>query len=395
MNFRAENWIPQVLAERRSQGLDRHLVTMPRAGGKVFFDRREWLNFASNDYLDLAGHPVVQAASHKGLDDYGAGTGSSRLVAGNLPIHDELERRLADLKGYPSTLVFGSGFLANIGIISALVGPGDIIFADRLSHASLLDAALLSRARLHRFRHNDPEHLQIQMEHHGSGAGRRLIVSESVFSMDGDQAPLDALIELAERHDAMLMIDEAHATGVLGEGGAGACHTSGGYCPVNLAMGTLSKALGNYGGFVTCSEAMRHYLINHSRALIYTTALPPAVVGGALGALDVIKSNPRMGVELLDRADYFRRRLVQSGFNVGSSTTQIVPVVLGGADRMVRWSARLREAGVIVPAIRPPTVPAGTERLRFSVTLAHTREDLDRTAKAVFETAPSGHSEGR
>jgi 7-keto-8-aminopelargonate synthetase-like enzyme len=213
--------------------------------------------------------------------------------------------------------------------------------------------------------------------------------------MDGDQAPLAALIELAERHDAMLMIDEAHATGVLGEGGAGACHASGGHCPVNLAMGTLSKALGNYGGFVACSEDMRHYLINHSRALIYTTALPPAVVGGALGALDVIKSNPRMGVELLDRADYFRRRLVQSGFNVGSSTTQIVPVVLGGADQMVRWSARLREAGVIVPAIRPPTVPAGTERLRFSVTLAHTREDLDRTAKAVFETAPSGHSEGR
>jgi 8-amino-7-oxononanoate synthase len=388
MNFRAESWIPQVLAERRAQGLGRHLVQMPRAGGKFFSDGREWLNFASNDYLNLAGHPAVLAASRKALDAYGAGAGASRLVSGNLPIHEELETRLAELKGYPSALVFGSGFLANAGIIPALVGSGDTLFADRLSHASLLDAALLSRARLHRFRHNDPGHLQVLLERHGGGAGRRLIVSESVFSMDGDRAPLEALIGLAERHNALLMIDEAHATGVLGEEGAGACHAVGGHCPVNLAMGTLSKALGNYGGFVACSPSMRDYLINHSRALIYTTALPPAVVGGALGALDVLRENPRMGSELLERADYFRQRLIQAGFRVGDSTTQIIPVILGGAERMVQWSARLREVGVMVPAIRAPTVPVGTERLRFSITLAHTRADLERAVQALCDTSP-------
>jgi 8-amino-7-oxononanoate synthase len=394
MNFRAESWIPQVLAERRAQGLERQLVQMPRAGGKIVFNDRECLNFASNDYLDLAGHPRVVSASHQALDAYGAGAGASRLVSGNLPIHEELESRLAELKGYPAALIFGSGFLANAGIIAALVGPGDAIFADRLSHASLLDAAVLSRARLHRFRHNDPAHLEILLNRRSGGNGRRLIVSESVFSMDGDQAPLEALIGLAERYDAILMIDEAHATGVLGDGGAGACHAVGGHCPVNLAMGTLSKALGNYGGFVACSGAMRDYLINHSRAFIYTTALPPAVIGGALGALDVIRSNPGMGRELLDRSDYFRRLLVQSGLNVGSSTTQIVPVIFAGADRVVQWSARLREAGVLVPAIRAPTVPAGAERLRFSITLAHTAADLERAARAVCETAPGGRSGG-
>lgn len=390
MNFRAESWILPILAERRAHGLERKLVQSPRAGGHFIGADREWLNFASNDYLNLAGHPAVLKAAREALDEFGAGAGASRLVSGNLAIHEKLESRLAGLKGYPAALVYGSGFLANLGIISALAGPGDAIFIDRLSHASLIDASIQTRARLHRFRHNDPEHLAQLLGKHGVGEGRRLIVSESVFSMDGDQAPLEALMDLADRHEALLMIDEAHATGVLGPDGAGVCHARNGACRVNLAMGTLSKALGNYGGFVACSVPMREFLVNQSRALIYTTALPPAVIGGVLGALDVIHSNPGWGAELLARADLFRHRLAQSGFNVGASTTHIVPIIAGGAERMVAWSMRLREAGLIVPAIRAPTVPVGSERLRFSLSLAHDREMLERTVRLLIATAPDG-----
>lgn len=389
MNFRAENWIPPLLAERREQGLERRLVAMPRAGGKLELDGQTFLNFASNDYLDLCRHPRVIAGARSALEGYGAGAGASRLVSGNLPIHEELEGRLARLKGYPAALVMGSGFLANLGLIPTLVGPGDTVYIDRLAHASLIDAALLSRARIRRFRHNDADHLAGLLSRSAMGDGRRLIVSESVFSMDGDRAPLDALIGLAETHGAMVLIDEAHATGVLGPGGGGLCHADGTSCPgVNLAMGTLSKALGNYGGFVACSTAMREYLINHARALIYTTALPPAVIGGVLGALDAVAEHPGWGDELLARADHFRRRLKEADFDTGASTTQIIPVRAGGAAAAVAWSARLRERGLIVPAIRAPTVPAGAERLRFSVTLAHTREDLDRAVEAVRTTAP-------
>jgi 8-amino-7-oxononanoate synthase len=367
-----ETWIDGELAARRRQ----HLLREARvqAGGA--------LNFSSNDYLHLAHHPDVIAAAERALREVGAGAGASRLVSGTLALHAELEARLATLKGYPAGLVFGSGYLTNLGVLPALVGRGDAIFADRLAHASLLDAALLSRAALHRFRHNDAGHLEELLKSH-AGAGRKLVVTESVFSMDGDVAPLPDIAAIAERHGALLLVDEAHATGVFGPGGSGLIRAHKLESAVHVSMGTLSKALGGYGGFVACSEKVRTLLVNRARAFIFTTAPPPAVLGAALGALDVLEKNPGMGAELLRRAALFRQQLQTAGLDTLQSASQIMPVFVGDNARALALADRLREQGLLVVAIRPPTVPEGTARLRLSVTLAHSEADLARAAKII------------
>ncbi|MCX7006682.1 MAG: aminotransferase class I/II-fold pyridoxal phosphate-dependent enzyme, partial [Kiritimatiellaeota bacterium] len=299
-----EQWIETELEELRQAHRFRRAV-LPQPG---------LLNFSSNDYLDLAHHPDVIAAAEHALHAAGAGATASRLVSGTLPLHEELEMRLARLKGYPAALLFGSGYLANLGILGALVGRGDAVFADRLAHASLMDAAVLSRAELLRFRHNDAQHLD-ELLQKNSGAGRKLVVTESVFSMDGDVAPLPEIAAVAQKHGALLLVDEAHATGVFGPGGSGLIREHKLESAVNLSMGTVSKALGGYGGFVACSEAMRALLINRARAFIYTTAPPPAAAGAALGALGLLEKNPSWGAELLQRAAAFRERLRSDGFD--------------------------------------------------------------------------------
>ncbi|MEM7394556.1 MAG: 8-amino-7-oxononanoate synthase, partial [Verrucomicrobiota bacterium] len=278
-----ETWIESQLADARRDGLERTIRPLPRNGGKFELDGRETLNFSSNDYLDLARQPEVIEVARRALDEQGVGATASRLVTGALPLHQQLEDRLARLKGYPDALLFGSGFLTNVGTIPAVVGRNDHIFADRLIHASMIDAATLSRARIHRFRHNDMDHLENLLRK--SPEGRRLILAESVYSMDGDLAPVAAMTELSERYGAMIMIDEAHAMGIFGRQGCGRVREHGLEDRVNLSMGTLSKALGGYGGFVACSESFRAFLVNRARSFIYTTALPPASVGAALGAL--------------------------------------------------------------------------------------------------------------
>jgi len=272
--------------------------------------------------------------------------------------------------------------------VTALAGRGDHVFLDRLCHASLVDAAVLSRAELHRFRHNDPEHLAALLA--AASGGRRLVVTESVFSMDGDTAPLRELAAAAKSAGAMMLVDEAHATGVLGPGGAGLVRDLGLESCVTISMGTLSKALGGYGGFLACSEPVRDWLVNRARAFIYSTALPPAACGSALGALNVLERTPDLGCRLLERAAGFRERLRALGFETGASVTPIIPVLLGENDRALRLAAALREQGILAPAIRPPTVPAGTARLRLSVTLAHSEEDLAAAAAALAEVATIG-----
>lgn len=343
------------------------------------------LNFSSNDYLDLAHHPDVVAAAERALRTAGAGATASRLVSGTLPLHEELEARLARLKGYPAALLFGSGYLANLGLLGALLGRGDVVFADRLAHASLMDAAILSRAELQRFRHNDPQHLDALLRKY-AGTGRKLVVTESVFSMDGDVAPLPELAAVAQQHGALLLVDEAHATGVFGPGGSGLVHEHKLEAMVNFSMGTLSKALGGYGGFVACSEVLRALLVNRARAFIYTTAPPPAVTGAALGALDVLEKNPGWGADLLRRAAWFRAQLRAAGFDVMQSASQIIPIQVGENARALAVAEQLRAAGLLAIAIRPPTVPEGTARLRLSVTRAHSEADLARAVELIRTT---------
>ena len=377
-----EQWIDPEISRLREMNLERRLVMYPSSGGKLSIGDRSYLNFSSNDYLDFANHPLVIQTAAEAAERYGMGSGSSRLLTGTLDIHDELEGRIAGYKGYPAALLFGSGYMTNAGVVPSLVGRHDSVFADRLAHASILDAITLSRAPLHRFQHNDVGHLNELLARHGRG--KKLVITESVFSMDGDIAPLREIAGVAEHHEAMLMVDEAHATGVFGPQGSGLIRELSLERAVNLSMGTLSKALGSYGGFVACSEPMRDLLVNRSRALIYSTAPSPASIGAALAALGLLAAHPALSTILLHRAALFRGLLQRAGLNTLNSQSQIVPVVLGDNARALDVSRRLRERGILAIAIRPPTVPAGSARLRFSVTLAHTEEDLIKAANIVI-----------
>lgn len=373
-----ETWMETELARLDAQGLERRLQVMPDSGAFVS-DGRRVLNFSSNDYLALARAPQVLEAAEEALRQWGAGATASRLVVGTLSCHARLEERLAQFKGYASALVFGSGYLTNVGTVAALVGRDDRVLADKLAHASLLDGAILSRAAIRRFQHNDPDHLAHLLRQKKAG-GRDLILTESVFSMDGDVAPLRDIARVAREHGALLLVDEAHATGVWGPGGTGLISEWHLQQDVPVAMGTLSKALGSYGGFVAGSETLKRWLVNRARSFIFSTALPPACVGAVLGALDILAKKPGLGAELLDRAEKFRRRLQAAGFNTGASVSQIVPVIIGDNRKTLALARRLRDHEILAAAIRPPTVPVGTARLRLSVTLAHTSAELDHTA---------------
>ncbi|MDK1032403.1 MAG: 8-amino-7-oxononanoate synthase, partial [Planctomycetia bacterium] len=294
----------------RRRGLFRTLAPLDATGGKFVASGKQVLNFSSNDYLDLANDARLTAAAAGAIATYGTGSTASRLMAGSLDIHRRLEGRLAGLLRRQSALVFGSGYLTNVGVISALAKRGDNVFADRLSHASILDGARLCGARLHRYRHNDAGHLEELLRRAGAD-GRRIIVSDSLFSMDGDVAPVAELSALAREHGALLIIDEAHALGVFGPCGAGICASLG--CEPDVVIGTLSKALGGYGGFAACSGAIRDVLINRARSFIYSTALPPACAGSALAAVDVIQAEPELGQQLLRRAQHFRALLNKLG----------------------------------------------------------------------------------
>jgi 8-amino-7-oxononanoate synthase len=368
------DWLTRQLADLEQQGLRRELMT--RLGpptSQMVLDGASLANFGSNDYLDLAADPRLATAAIEAVRREGWGSGASPLITGHGAAHRQLEQRLADFEDTEAALLFASGFAANSGTIAALVGPGDVVYADRRNHASLWDGCRLSRADVRVYPHGDWRHLESLL----TGADRhrrRLIVTDSLFSMDGDIAPLGELADLAERFDAMLMVDEAHATGVFGQNGRGVAEHLGVERRVPIRVGTLSKALGSVGGFVAGSRVLIEWLVNRARPYVFSTAAPAAVAAAAVAALDIVRDEPQRREQLLARAAMLRSTLGRLGWNIGHSASQIIPVMVGEPARAVTISRALRHQGLFVPAIRPPTVPEGEACLRVSLTYGHSDE---------------------
>jgi 8-amino-7-oxononanoate synthase len=378
--------IAERLQELRESGLHRRLrlVGGPQ-GPRVLLDGEPVLLLCSNNYLGLAGHSRVTEAAAEAALRWGAGAGASRLISGNMEPHGRLEERLAAFKGYEAALLFGSGYLANVGAISALAGCGGVVFSDELNHASIVDGCRLARAETFVYRHGDVEHLAWGLrEAEGRGS---LIVTDGVFSMDGDVAPLGELAELAGSHGCRLMVDEAHATGALGPGGRGSVAAAGLSGEVDLVVGTLGKALGSYGAYVCASAELSEYLLNTARSFIFSTALPPPVLAAALAALELLEAEPQMVRRLNANAAALREGLAAEGLEAGASESQIVPLEVGDADQTMELCERLLERGVFAQGIRPPTVPQGSSRLRFSVMATHDEAALREAARQAGEAA--------
>lgn len=372
------------LDQLRTEGLYRSMRVIKGAqGSHVELDGRKVLLLCSNNYLGLADHPALRRAAVIGVA-FGAGSGASRLVSGTMALHEQLESRIAQFKGTEKALVFNSGYAANTGIISALVGRGDAIFSDKLNHASIVDGALLSRANFHRFPHRDMAALERLLQGKG-GNGRRLIVTDGVFSMDGDIAPLQKMAQLARQYGALLMVDDAHGTGVLGATGRGTAELLGVMDSIDIHMGTLGKGLGSFGAYAAASETICDYLVNKARSFIFSTSLPPAVLAPSIAALDLVDS--REGKELRDRlaanGALFKDRLAAAGFDTMGSETQIVPIFVGPAEATMQFSKELLDEGVFVQGIRPPTVPAGSCRLRCTIMATHEPADLEAAADTI------------
>jgi 8-amino-7-oxononanoate synthase len=375
--------IKSQLKKIRDAGLWRSLrrVDGP-TGAEYVLEGKTVVGLCSNNYLGLAEHPAVRAAAIAAIEKYGAGSGASRLVSGNLAIHEELEARLATFKGTQAALLFNSGYHANTGIIPALVGASDFVYSDELNHASLIDGCRLSKAQLRVYRHNDVNHLEQLLKADEDKKGARLIVTDSVFSMEGDLAPLPDVVAVGRKFGAEIMVDEAHGTGLFGKNGRGAVDHFQLRGQVLVQMGTLGKSLGSFGAYVTGSRDLIDLLINRSRSFIFTTGLPPAAVGAALAALDILETEPARIARLWTLQMQYRAALREAGVKP-TGESPIVPIVVGGAKEAVEASRRLFEAGFHAQAIRPPTVPEGTSRLRTTVTAAHTEAQLKAAAKAI------------
>ena len=376
--------IEERLQELRDEGLYRRmrLVSGPQ-GPRVLLDGKPVLLLCSNNYLGLADHPRVREAAAAAAMRWGVGTGASRLVSGNMTIHRRLEERLAEFKRAPRCVLFGSGYLANAGIVSALAREGDVVFSDELNHASLVDGCRLAKARTFVYRHRDVEHLEWGLaEAEGRGS---LIVTDGIFSMDGDVAPLAEIVELARRYDARVMVDEAHATGTFGPGGRGTVAAAGLEEEVDVAVGTLGKALGAYGAYACCDQTMARYLVNAARTLIFSTALPPPVAAAAMAALELLVGQPRLVERVQRNAEVMRGALAAEGLVTGPSCSQILPLVVGDPDDATKASRGALERGVFAQAIRPPTVPHGTSRIRLSVMASHGKAELRAAARTLAE----------
>jgi 8-amino-7-oxononanoate synthase len=374
------------LADLSGQGRLRQLAESHRLpDGRIEREGIRLLDFSSNDYLGLARHPEVKRRSAEYLDRWGAGSAASRLVTGNLPPYVAIEDKLTAGKGSEAALVLASGFQANAGLLPALLDTAlwdkpPVVLADKLNHASLLHGVAAAGAKQVRFRHNDMGHLEDLLVKH-AGEGPCFIVTETVFSMDGDRADLGALTELADRYDSFLYLDEAHATGVLGRNGMGLAHGLAG--PNCLVMGTFSKGMGSFGAYAACSATLKDYLVNRCAGLIYATALPPATLGAIDAALDLVPTMDAERAHLAAVAEDFRTRLRDAGEDCGASSTQIVPLIVGAEQVALDLAAALKRQGLLAIAIRPPTVPPGASRLRFAFAAHHSADDIARLAEAL------------
>ncbi|GFE61321.1 8-amino-7-oxononanoate synthase [Geobacter sp. AOG2] len=378
--------IQQELEQIKERGLYRRTrLIQGRQSAWVEMAGKKVLLLCSNNYLGLADHPALIAAAADAATRFGVSSGASRLVSGTMELHERLEAAVARFKQTEAALLFNSGYAANTGIIPALAGRGDVIFSDRLNHASIVDGALLSGARLVRYPHNDHTALARLLEKH-RGTGRALIVTDGVFSMDGDIAPLGELVRLKTDHKALLMVDDAHGSGVLGEQGRGTAEMLGVTDGVDIGMGTFGKALGSYGAYAAVSAELRELLLNRARSFIFSTSLPPAVLAASLAAVELVRSPEVKSLreQLRRKSALFRNHMRSAGFTLPDGETQIVPLVTGEADTTMRFSGMLLEEGLYVQGIRPPTVPAGACRLRFTLMATHGDADLDRAAERVI-----------
>lgn len=379
------NWIDEELATLREQGLYNHIRTIDSPMDSwVTIDGRELLNFCANNYLGLANHPRLREAAQKAIDQYGIGPGAVRTIAGTMHLHDELERELAAFKKAETCITLQSGFTANLATIPAIVGKGDVIFSDRLNHASIIDGCRLSRAKIVAYEHNDTADLEQKLRQH-TEYNRRLIVSDGVFSMDGDIAPLDELCELAEAHHCILMVDDAHGEGVLGEGGRGIVDHFGLHGRVDIEVGTLSKAFGVMGGLVAGKKPLIDWLKQRGRPFLFSSALTIPDTAACLEAVHILQESDQLVNRLWANAEFFKREMNNLGFDTGHTVTPIIPIMLGEAHLAQTFSKRLFEEGVFAMAISYPTVPQGKARIRVMNSAAHTSDDLER-ALATFES---------
>jgi 8-amino-7-oxononanoate synthase len=379
--------IAERLEDLRERGLYRRmrLVSGPQ-GPRVLLDGKPVLLLCSNNYLGLADHPRVREAAAEAAMRWGVGAGASRLVSGNMTVHRRLEEQLAEFKGREACVLFGSGYLANAGIVQALAREGDVVLSDSLNHASIVDGCRLAKARTFVYDHCDMDHLEWGLR---EAAGRAsLIVTDGVFSMDGDIAPLPEIVELARQYDARVMVDEAHSTGALGPGGRGSVAAAALEDEVDVIVGTLGKALGSYGAYVCCDSAMAEYLVNSARTLIFSTALPPPAVAGAMAALEIVRSEPQRVDKLRRNSELLRSALEEQGLDTGESETQIVPLVIGDPGLTVDACERALGRGVFAQAIRPPTVPDGSSRLRLAVMASHRSAELRQAAEVLSAIVP-------
>jgi len=371
-----KEWLRKEISTLKEKRLKRSLreIEGPQ-GARVVIEGREVVNLCSNDYLGLASDPILVEAACKCMQHKGLGSGASRLICGNMDILCRLEHDIAVFKGCESSIVFSTGYMANVGIISSLFNREDIIFSDRLNHASIIDGIILSRARFRRYPHNDMSTLT-KMLASSSSRGKRCIVTDSIFSMDGDIAPLDDIVEIARQYNCIVMIDEAHAFGVIGEKGRGLAEYFNVEDEVDIQMGTLSKAVGSFGAYCCGSQELISFLVNRARSFIYTTAMPAAVAAASRKAVQIISEDSERRNTLWSNTRYMREGLLEMGLDIMNSSTPIIPILVKDSALAVEFSYRLFDKGVLITAIRPPTVPLNTARLRLTVTAVHTKDDL-------------------
>jgi 8-amino-7-oxononanoate synthase len=381
----------QELIQLKKQHLLRYLTTIESCEGpRIVVNGKSMLLMCSNDYLGLAGHPALRRAACDAMERYGFGSGASRLVSGTSAVHQELEHKLARFKNTEAALLFNSGYAANTGIIPAVAGTGDVILSDSLNHASIIDGCRLSKAEVLVYRHRDLDHVE-QLLKKSMQAGRRLIITDGVFSMDGDIAPLPGLVVLAEKYDAVIMVDDAHATGVLGKTGKGTADYFGLSGRVHIQMGTLGKALGSFGAYGAGSRDLIDLLVNRARSFLYSTALPPAVCAASLAAIDIVEKQPDLVTRLWKNRERFVNGLQSLGISTGNSESPIVPLIIGDPARAVDAAEKMIENGIYVTAIRPPTVQEGSARIRTTVMASHSDEDIDTVLDMVSRLKREGY----